>query len=98
MYCLLKSAQNAIAVLVDTVYDHIKKQGLAVSFRHSFRYSRSYPLSFAGNRELRRGTRAHKLCRGPTVDLQEIQGTDSRGFQLGSEFHGCSGQGVQFGY
>lgn len=29
MYCLLKSAQNAIAVLANTVYDHIKKQGLA---------------------------------------------------------------------
>lgn len=32
MYSLLKSVQNAMAVLVDTVYEHIKKQGLAVSF------------------------------------------------------------------
>lgn len=32
MYDLLRSVQNAIVVLVDTVLDHIKTQGLAVSF------------------------------------------------------------------
>lgn len=31
MYDLLKSVQNAMAVLVETVLDHIKTQGLNVS-------------------------------------------------------------------
>lgn len=31
MYDLLKSVQNAMAVLVDTVLEHIKTQGLNVS-------------------------------------------------------------------
>lgn len=31
MYPLLKSVPNGISVLVDTVYDHIRNQGLQVS-------------------------------------------------------------------
>lgn len=38
MYDLLKSVQNAMAVLVDTVLDHIKTQGLNVSQKIRFAY------------------------------------------------------------
>lgn len=33
MYNLLKSVQNAISVLVETVLEHIKTQGLVVSMK-----------------------------------------------------------------
>lgn len=36
MYSLLKSVQHAMSVLVNTVYEHIKKQGLEVSFLMKF--------------------------------------------------------------
>lgn len=36
MYDLLKSVQHAMVVLVDTVLDHIKTQGLAVSTNKAF--------------------------------------------------------------
>lgn len=32
MYDLLKSVPNALVALVDTVFDHIKNQGLSVGF------------------------------------------------------------------
>lgn len=36
MYDLLKSVPNGFFTLVDTVFDHIKNQGLSVSFLTSF--------------------------------------------------------------
>ena len=36
MYDLLKSVQNAMVLLIDTVLDHIKTQGLAVSWIFGF--------------------------------------------------------------
>lgn len=46
MYDLLKSVQNAMVVLVDTVLDHIKTQGLAVSINDFilFRILKNIPI------------------------------------------------------
>lgn len=53
MYNLLKSVPNALSVLVDTVLDHIKTQGLSVRCKSSY-YILELNVIILGNREFTR--------------------------------------------
>ena len=50
MYDLLKSVQNAMVLLIDTVLDHIKTQGLAVSWIFGFWLGGLWSFLVAGYR------------------------------------------------